>query len=416
MREFFKVVSLEQARAHALGLPLVGTETVPLARAAGRGPARDLVCEQDLPGFRRSTVDGFAVQAASTFGASEGAPALLDVVGEVVMGRAATTPAGPGRAVRIPTGGMVPEGADAIVMIEHTEALDDLTIEVGRAMAPGDNLIAADEDAAAGQVVLTTGQRVRPQEAGLLAAIGQVEVEVFRRPVVAILSTGDEVVPPESPPGPGQVRDVNATTLSALVEQAGCVALPLGIVADDFDALLSACRQGFEQADTLLISGGSSVGTRDHTLDVLRALPDAELLVHGVAIKPGKPVAFGRIGDCLVLGLPGNPVSVMVTWLMFARPLLLARMGAVPVEPLRLRVVAEFSLRRQPGRREWLRARLQPDSDGGWRALTYPNQSSGALSSLVWAEGLVELPEDCVGVAPGDPVDYLPFNGLEIGY
>jgi len=410
MREFFKVVSLEQARAHALGLPLVATETVPLARAAGRVLARDLVCEQDLPGFRRSTVDGFAVQAASTFGASEGAPALLDVVGEVVMGRAATTPAGPGRAVRIPTGGMVPEGADAIVMIEHTEALDDLTIEVGRAMAPGDNLIAADEDAAAGQVVLTTGQRVRPQEAGLLAAIGQVEVEVFRRPVVAILSTGDEVVPPESPPGPGQVRDVNATTLSALVEQAGCVALPLGIVADDFDALLSACRQGFEQADTLLISGGSSVGTRDHTLDVLRALPDAELLVHGVAIKPGKPTLLARSGPKAVWGLPGHVASAMVVFRVLVEPFLHHIAGlSTPSDPYGHRVAARLSrnVASVQGRTDFVRVSLHQEGDTLWAVPVLGR--SGLLRTMVGAHGLICVDRDTEGLDQNAPVDVLLF-------
>ena len=410
MSEFFKVISLEQAVARALGFPTVGTERVPLARSVGRILARDLSSPQDLPGFRRSTVDGFAVAAVSTFGASDSAPSLLELVGEVQMGVAATGAVGRGQAVRIPTGGMVPDGADAIVMVEHSERLDEATIEVSRAVAPGDNVIAAAEDAAAGQVVLRAGQRIRAQEAGLLAAIGQVEIEVYRRPVVAILSTGDEVVPPEQRPGPGQVRDVNATTLAALVEQAGGEALHLGIVPDELDALNAACRAALARADTLLISGGSSVGTRDHTLDVLQALPDAELLAHGVAIKPGKPTLLARSGPKAVWGLPGHVASAMVVFRVLVQPFLEQIAGLSADDPApSAQVSARLSrnLASAQGRTDFVRVRLERRPDGLWAVPVLGR--SGLLSTMVGAHGMVAVPRDVEGLLEGAQVPVLLF-------
>ncbi|HJN78182.1 MAG TPA: gephyrin-like molybdotransferase Glp [Myxococcota bacterium] len=407
MREFFKVVSLEQARALAVRFGLVGTEAVGLAGAVGRNLAEDITAPADLPGFRRSTMDGFAVVAASTFGASEAAPALLDVVGEVQMGEVATATVGRGQAVAIPTGGMAPDGADAVVMVEHTEHLDDRTIEVSRPVAPGDNLIASDEDAAAGQVLLRAGQRIRAQEAGLLAAIGQVEVEVFRRPVVAILSTGDEIVPPETQPGPGQVRDVNSTTLAALVTQCGGRPLQLGIVPDELESLSSTCLSALAQADTLLISGGSSVGTRDLTLAVLQALPDAELLAHGVAIRPGKPTILSRTGDKAVWGLPGHAASAMVVFRVLVQPFLQHIGGGDQAGGLRVSARLSRNVVSAHGRTDFVRVRVEPGQDSV-RAVPVLGRS-GLLRTMVGAHGLVRIDRDTEGLDAGAQVSVLLF-------
>ncbi len=282
MKEFLEVITLQQARARAARFSVVGTERVALAEAAGRVLAADVVSEIDLPGFRRSTMDGYAVRAASTFGASDSAPALLDLVGSVAMGVPAEGTVGPGQAVRILTGGMLPAGADAVVMVEHTEPLDDSAIEVTRAVAPKQNVIEPDEDLARGERLLVRGTRLRAQEIGVLAALGQTEVSTFATPVVSILSTGDEVVPIHAVPAPGQIRDVNSSSLSAMVRAAGGDPRLLGIVGDDFDALVDASRAALEGADMVILSGGSSVGTSDLTLEVLSALPDSEKAIVGV--------------------------------------------------------------------------------------------------------------------------------------
>jgi len=330
MKEFFKVVALEEAQAHASRFAVVGAERIPLAAGDGRVLAADFGAEVDLPGFRRSTMDGYAVCASSTFGASDSAPALSSVVGAVEMGMSADLSVKPGQAVRLLTGGMVPPGADAVVMVEHTEPIDETTIEITRAVAPGENLIEPADDVRKGDTLLGRGTRLRPQELGLLAALGSSEVAVFVRPVVAIISTGDEVVPIESSPRPGQIRDVNSHTLSAMVERAGGVPRPLGIIGDDFDALLSTCRDALADADTVILSGGSSVGSRDLTLDVIEALPDSRVCLHGVAIKPGKPTILADVGGKAFWGLPGHVASAMVVFHILVRRQLEHIAGALP--------------------------------------------------------------------------------------
>jgi molybdopterin molybdotransferase len=406
LREFFTVVSLAQAAAHIERFPPVGSETIPLAQALGRVMATDVVGTADLPGFRRSTMDGFAVQASSTFGATEGSPALLDLVGAVEMGVAAQVHVGPGQAARILTGGMLPEGADAVVMVEHTQAIDAQLLEASRSVAPAQNVIAADEDLAAGQLAVRRGVRLRPQECGLLAALGWAQVPVMRRPIVAILSTGDEVVPVDRDPGPGQIRDVNATTLAALVAQAGGDPLGLGIVGDDLDSLLNACRQGLARADTLLLSGGSSVGTRDLTLEVLAALDHAEVLVHGVAIKPGKPTILATVGTSpakAVWGLPGHVASAMVVFDVLVRPYL-AHLAGLSETPVRPSLSARISrgIASVHGRVDFLRVRVEQRDDGPWAVPVLGR--SGLLRSMVRSHGLVRIDRDTEGLDGGDPV------------
>jgi molybdopterin molybdotransferase len=362
----------------------------------------DVVADQDLPGFRRSTMDGFAVRAASTFGASDSAPALLTVIGEVAMGTGAGESVGAGQAARILTGGMVPAGADAVVMVEHTESIDATTIEVTRAVAPGQNVIDAADDAETGESVLERGTRLRPQELGLLAALGASGIDVFRRPVVAVISTGDEVVPVEANPGPGQVRDVNAHTLCALVRGSGGDARALGIVRDDFGALLAASRAALSDADVVLLSGGSSVGSRDLTLEVIEALPESEVLLHGVAIKPGKPTILADVGGKAFWGLPGHVASAMVVYHVLVRRHLERIAGARPANEFRVPAVLRRNVASVHGRRDFVRVRLE-ERDG--RVLAYPVLGkSGLIRTMVEADGYIEIDRDSEGLDEGTEV------------
>jgi len=406
MREFFEVVTLEQASSHLTRFQRVGTERVSLADATGRVVAATVRSDIDLPGFRRSTMDGFAVDAASTFGASESSPALLDVRGTIEMGAQAEIQIERGQAARILTGGMLPPGADSVVMIEHTEALDDSTIEVTRSVAPGQHVIEADEDLARGDALIVRGSRLRPQDIGLLAALGREQVEVFRRPIVAILSTGDEIVPVGARPARGQVRDVNSHTLSAMVAEAGGEPRQLGIVSDDLDQLTRVSRDALADADTVIISGGSSVGSRDLTLDLIAGLPDSELLFHGVAIKPGKPTILARVGAAAFWGLPGHVASAMVVFRVLVRPFLEHVGGAhgsrsdLPVPALLSRNVSS-----PHGRRDYIRVQLE-ERDGELLAVPVLGKS-GLIRTMVAADGVVEIDVNTEGLDAGARVRVL---------
>ena len=401
---FFRVVSLDDALAHRARFEAVPTERIGIGAAAGRVLGADFVSPEDLPGFRRSIMDGFAVQAVSTFGASETAPALVDVVGSVSMGAATDLVVGRGQAARIPTGGMLPGGADAVVMIEHTEALDEDSVEIARAVAPGQNVVEPSDDVAIGACLLRRGRVLRAADIGLLAALGATEVCVFQRPRVAILSTGDEVMPLGAELGPGQVRDVNAWTLSAMVQAAGGVPVRRGIVADDEGALLDAARGALEVADMVLISGGSSVGTRDLTIETLEALPDSEVLVHGVAIKPGKPTILARVGGKAVWGLPGHVTSAMVVFEALVRAFV-ERIAGVTDDLARPSRAARISrdLPSEHGRVDHIRVRLE-ERGGAWWAVPLRG-GSALIRTMVQADGLVRVDRDTEGLREGEPVE-----------
>ncbi|MCX6023427.1 MAG: molybdopterin-binding protein, partial [Chloroflexi bacterium] len=330
MPELFAVCTVEEALGRLLRhiRPLGRVEAVPLAAALDRVLADDVPAPGDLPSFPRSTMDGFAVRAADTFGASDGLPAYLTVVGEVPMGRAPAVSVGSGEAVLIHTGGMIPEGADAVVMVEHTQAVDARTIEVVRPVARGEHTIPPGEDMRRGALVLAAGRRLRPQDLGALAASGIINVVVRERPRVAIIATGDEVVAPDVEPGPGQVRDINSSTVAALTERAGGVPLLWGIVPDNREALERAARAALAEADLLVISAGSSVSVRDLTAGVIADLGEPGVLVHGVAIHPGKPTILAMAGSKPVIGLPGNPVSAMIVFDLFVAPAIAALLGS----------------------------------------------------------------------------------------
>ncbi|MGD1975701.1 MAG: molybdopterin molybdotransferase MoeA, partial [Desulfobacterales bacterium] len=314
MKKFFKVKTIEQAFEYMGQFPRMAPENVPLTESVGRILAEDIQSDIDLPDFSRSIMDGYAVRGSSTFGAGEGNPAYLSVTGTVSMGNKPNTSVGPGEAVRISTGGMLPPDADSVVMIEHTEAIDDTTIEVYRSVAPGHNMVAIGEDIKKGDVILRSGEKIRPQEAGMLAALGQDTVKVCKKPLIGIISTGDEVVAVHESPGPGQIRDVNTYTLSGMIEELGARAVSFGIVGDDYPALLTKSAEALAQCDMVLVSGGSSVGARDFTIDVITALEDSEIFFHGISISPGKPTILAKIQNKAFWGLPGHVVSAMVVF------------------------------------------------------------------------------------------------------
>jgi molybdopterin molybdotransferase len=409
MKEFFEVQSLSDVLHLKSRFPSVSAESVSLENAVGRVLAEEITAGADLPDFCRATMDGYGVRAASTFGASDANPAYLNVVGSVAMGEVPAFSIGPGQACRIATGGMLPEGADSVVMIEHTDSLDAATIEVYRSVAPGQHVLQVGEDYARGQILLNAGQPIRPQESGLLAAFGHRRVNVFRRPVIGILSTGDEIVAIDTQPGLGQIRDMNSYTLSGQLQQLGAVPVRYGIVADDPDALFDVCRSALEQSDMVLLSGGSSVGMRDYTVEVLSKLENARILVHGIAISPGKPTILARTGSQAVWGLPGNVVSAMVVFRVVVAPFVAAIQGQAAAYPNRVNIPAVLSrnIASAQGRSDFVRVRLQREDDG---YLAQPILGkSGLIHTMVSADGLVEVDADNEGLDAGTAVEVIPF-------
>jgi len=409
MKEFFNVASVSQVMEYAHRFPAVSTETVPLPESYGRILAEDVVADLDLPGFSRSTMDGYAVDAASTFGASESNPAFLNVLGDILMGETAKMTLGPGQAIRIPTGAMLPEGADAVVMIEHTEALDATTIEVYRSVAPGQHVIEKGEDFSLGETILEEGRPVRFQEAGLLAAFGRSEVRVYRKPIVGIISTGDEIVPVDHAPKLGQIRDINSTTLSGQVRTAGGVAEHYGIVEDTYEALYQVCRRATAASDMVLVSGGSSVGARDFTMDALGDLPDAKVLVHGMSLRPGKPTILARVGEKPVWGLPGNVVSAMIVFTAVVEPFL-KRIGgdrAWGENGIRLSARISRNVASAQGRIDYVRVKLRQGAGMLWADPLLAK--SGLIHTMVHADGLVAIGMNDEGLDGGDTVEVIPL-------
>lgn len=410
VKELFNV--LTPADAYALlerHLPSdVRVERVATAEALGRVLAEDLHSGEDLPAFPRSTMDGFAVRAADTYGASEGLPAYLGVVGEVLMGRRPETRASVGQAVRIATGGMIPDGADAVVMVEYTQEVDPRTIEVVRPVAPGENVITVGEDVTVGASLLTRGQILRPQDLGGLLALGITEVAVAANLTVAILGSGDEVVAPERTPGPGQIRDVNSYTLAALVRRAGHQPLVLGIAPDVYQALEALTRRALALADVVVISAGSSVSTRDLTAQVIATLGSPGVLVHGVSLKPGKPTILAVAQGKPVFGLPGNPVSCMVTFDLFVAPTL-DHLSGCRARPASQVLAARLgkNLASAAGREDYIQVRLEQRAGQVWAEPVFGK--SNLIYTLVRSDGLVKIDLDRSGLAAGDQVEVRLF-------
>jgi molybdopterin molybdotransferase len=410
MPEMFQVLPPAEALQVMLGQlsPDVRAETVPTADALGRVLAETLVSPASLPSFARSTMDGYAVRASDTFGATESLPAYLTVTGEVPMGRAAEGTVDLGQAFLIHTGGMLPAGADAVVMLEQTQRLDTADIEVLRPVAPGENVVQVGEDVHAGEALLEAGHRLRPQDLGGLMAVGMTMIPVAARPRVAIISTGDEVVDPHAAPGQGQIRDVNTYAVSGMVVQAGGTPLPQGIVKDDYSALVEAGRAALNSADALVISAGSSVSVRDLTARVIEALGAPGVVVHGLALKPGKPTILAACDGKPVIGLPGNPVSAMVVARLLLIPLLEYLQGdRRPRTRPQVPATLSRNLASAPGREDYVPVRLVVRGGRTWAEPVLGK--SNLIYTLIKADGEIVIPLDSNGIHAGEPVEVRLF-------
>jgi molybdopterin molybdotransferase len=406
------LIAADEARRVLLETPAVGAERVTLERAGGRVLAAPLFATEDLPAQRRSVMDGYAVRAADTQAASELATVSLSLVGTVSMGDVFRGVVAAGEAVAISTGGFLPDGADAVVMLEHTTSTAESegrgrSVELARAVKAGANVIEAGEDLARGAAVLAAGRRLRAADVAALATFGAARVEVFRRPRVTVLSTGNELCAPGETPRPGQVRDANQYALGAQIAAAGCDVVHGGIVRDDARALREAVARALAESDAVVLSGGSSVGTRDVTAEAALGLPAPGVLFHGIDIRPGKPTLFARAGGKPVVGMPGFPTSSLVVFDAFIRPMLWRLGGEGPRDPWPARRRARLA-KAQPsvvGREDYVRVRLV-ERDGELWAEPLPG-GSAAISNVVFADGLVRVEAAREGLAAGEPVDVL---------
>lgn len=408
--ELFNVRTPPDALRILLGaLPRsVDLESVPTTDALDRVLADDVAAPAELPTFRRSTMDGFAVRAADTFGATEGLPAYLEVVDDIPMGHAPAQTLVIGQCARIATGGMLPDGADAVVMVEQTQEVGPTTIEALRAVAPGENVVQPGEDVRRGDALLPRGHRLRAQDIGGLLALGLTSVPVARRLRVAIISGGDELVAPEAEPGPAQIRDINSYTLAALIQRDGHLACQAGVYPDEFAPLQAAAQRALAESDVVILSAGSSVSTRDMTAQVVDSLGQPGVLVHGVSLKPGKPTILGVCDGKPVLGLPGNPVSCMVTYDLFVAPTLGQLTGATAAPRRALSARLARNVASATGREDYIQVRLQAASDGVLEAIPVFGKSN-LIFTLVRADGMLKVPLDVGGLNAGSTVEVVLF-------
>ncbi len=414
MREFLQLLPPDQARAlllsHIVYHP--SSEVIESAAALGHVTAESVIAPHPLPEFRRSTVDGYAVRARDTFGASDSQPAYLSLVGEIPMGAAAGLNVQAAQCALIHTGGMLPDGADAVVMLEYTQMVRDAAtagqseIEVLRAAAAGENTIWVGEDVQQGSVVIEAGRRVRPAEVGGLMALGIMRLRVATKPKVGLISSGDEVVEPERRPAPGQVRDVNAFTLSALVEQYGGEPVQYGIVPDDREKLKSVAARALTECQAVIITAGSSASTRDMTAEVIDTLGKPGVLVHGVNTRPGKPTILGVCEGKAVIGLPGNPVSALVNGYLFVAPVIEKLLG-LPADTKRPSLMARLTvnLASQAGREDWWPVKLLADPEGSGYLAEPIFGKSNLIFTLAAADGLLRIAPDATGLEAGEMVE-----------
>ncbi|MCF8111339.1 MAG: molybdopterin molybdotransferase MoeA [Desulfobacteraceae bacterium] len=406
-KEFFTVTPIEQVFGLMADFAPVGTESIALQEACERILAEDIISGINIPGFARATMDGYAVRAASTFGASEASPAYLSVSGRIEMGATPCSKIGHGQAVRIATGGMLPEGADAVVMMEHASELDETSLEVYKSVAPGGNIVAENEDFSKGSKVLSAGTPIRPQEMGLLAAVGKSRVTVFKKPVTGIISTGDELVDIDHEPSPGKIRDVNTYSLSGRAAKAGAHPVAYGIIPDDYGRLLETCKHALGQADMILISGGSSVGTRDLTLDVIAALPESEILVHGIPVRPGKPTILAKAAGKAIWGLPGQIASAMVVFDRIVAPFIghIAGNALFSERNYKIPAILTRNISSVQGRTEFVRTRIIKEKSS-YYAEPVPGPA-GLIRTMVEADGLIEIDINTEGLEKGERVEVI---------
>ncbi|MBS3919283.1 MAG: molybdopterin molybdotransferase MoeA [Deltaproteobacteria bacterium] len=407
MKGFFRVQTPAQLLQKLNRFKPLSYEEVPFEESLHRVLAEDIISPANLPEFPRSTVDGFALKAKDTYGVSEKNPALFQVIGEIPMGKISEITLMDGEAAKVATGGMVPNGADAVQMVEYTEWVDSHTIHAFKTLSPLENVIQAGEDIKAGEVVLRKGRLIRPQEIGLLAGIGRTPVRVSLRPRVGIISSGDEIVPVEQKPLSGEVRDINRHTIVSMVKETGTIPVFLGIAKDRFNDLKEKIDLGLRELDMVVITGGSSVGTLDLVGEVLQSFPGTEILGHGLSIRPGKPTLLADIDGKPFLGLPGHPVSAMVIFHLFGKPLLKILSGlSDEMEPqIKWKVKAGRNIPSVAGREDYVRVTLEEKDGILW---AYPVfGKSGAISHLVNADGLIRIGIDDEGLEEGEEAEVI---------
>lgn len=408
MKGFFKVQTPEELYKKLDRFKPLSFEKVNIEDSLHRVLYEDVISPTHLPEFPRSTVDGFALKAKDTYGASEKNPAILHLVGEIPMGQVSDIEVHEGETVKVATGGMVPKGADAVQMVEFTECVDSSTLHVFKTLSPLENVIQIGEDVKSGEVVLQKGHCIRPQDVGLMAGIGKKEVNVFLRPKVAIISSGDEIVPIEQSPTLGEVRDINRYTIVSMVKESGGIPIFLGIAKDRFEDLKEKIEIGLRESDMVVITGGSSVGSLDLTVEVLQTFLKTQILGHGISIRPGKPTLLADIDGKPFLGLPGHPVSAIVIFHFFGKTILKilsgqTREGILP----RMKITAKAS-RNIPsvsGREDYIRVKLEEKEDTLWAHPIFGK--SGAISNLVKADGLIKIGINEEGLEEGEEAEVI---------
>jgi molybdopterin molybdotransferase len=408
---FFKVLPPEEARRLLLAVEPVGAEKISSVKARGRVLAEDLNSVVDLPHFHRAAMDGYAVKAKDTFGASQSLPAYLKLAGVVEMGKEATEPLTAGATMRISTGGMMPPDADAVVMVEYTDETDGGLVEIHRGVSPWQNVIQIGDDIKKGELVFARGRRLRAHDLGALTGVGISWIPVYRQPRVALISTGDEIVDADTEPRPGQVRNINQHSLAGLIEECGGALKDWGVIRDDRAALQQAIGAALEWGDVVLLSGGSSMGAKDIALETILSFPDSEFIFHGISIAPGKPTIFARACGKPILGLPGYPVSALVIFDLFAAPLIrrLAGENAAALERFSktVRATLKTNVASQIGREDYVRVTLERQAEG-LLATPLPSKS-GAIFTLVKADGMVRIDMNLDGLEQGEEVEVILF-------
>ena len=427
MPEFLKLSTPQEAikiLLHTLQDREPNTETINTILAMGRVIGENVISPHPLPEFPRSTVDGYALRARETFGVSESLPGYLNLIGEIPMGATPSIILNPGSCALIHTGGMLPEGADAVIMLEYTQqvehSLPDIgasdgspstEIEIMRAVAEGENILQIGEDVIKDQVVLQTGTRIRPMEIGSCMALGVLELRVVKRPRIGILSTGNEVISPVTSPLPGQVRDVNSYSLAALVSQAGGEPILYGILPDNFQMLKKISKKAFTQCDMVVITAGSSASAHDMTSEVIASLGTPGVLVHGVNVRPGKPTILAVCAGKPVIGLPGNPVSALIIAGLFVVPVIEKILGAHPKPKPSVRAKLTVNVPSQAGREDWVAVKLdtnyemKPDCAGVPFVARPVFAKSNFIFSLTLADGLFRIPPETTGMNAGEEVE-----------
>uniref|UniRef100_A0A7V4JR39 Molybdopterin molybdenumtransferase n=1 Tax=Thermodesulfobacterium geofontis TaxID=1295609 RepID=A0A7V4JR39_9BACT len=380
------------------------SEIISIESAYNRITYEDIFAPENLPGFKRSTVDGFAVRSQDTFGAKETMPVYLTIKGHIPMGIAPNFSLNPGEAASIGTGGMLPEGADAVVMIEHVNVVSSDLIEILKPIGPGENVIFEDEDIKKGELVIPKGHKLKPQDIGGLAGLGISQIKVVKKPIIAIILTGDEIIPHTEKATPGKIRDINSFTLAGLIDSAGGIPLKMGIVGDDYKEIKAIVNKAYELADIILITGGTSAGTKDMTAQIINELGKPGIIFHGVFIKPGKPIIAGVCNNKPVFGLPGHPVAVYICFELFLRPVINKMLGLTD-KTYKPKIKAKLtkSVSSQAGRRDFIRVYLEEKEGELWA--TPLLSKSGLIMTLVKANGILCIPEDLLGFEKGEVVE-----------